>query len=336
MDPTTTTQLIRLENYSINVYTTGVAPSQTSPTALIIPGLASSHLSFAGVLRLLSPHLQILTYDRYPHIFSSYPPLPPTAENIASQLSLLLQAAKIGGPLILVAHSWGGIIAREFLEVNLKEKANGKGMDVAGLVLIDANQENTLKVLDWRDENLRAMAEGVDFLTVTGIGEEHKMSCEAWDAFRREEEGERHRHQSKLEEAEYEASFATLAEKKQLERVGKEKIMGDRPVCVIMGSARRDAERIYKAGMKRGNGTEVQRRKARELLDGWDEKDVVLQSGNLGLSNKGKLIKAIQSGHFVQITEPQILVDGVNWVLSEYLHQESEAGKRIVIIRYIN
>jgi pimeloyl-ACP methyl ester carboxylesterase len=246
-------------------------------------------------------------------------------------VSLHLQAAKIGGPLILVAHSWGGIIAREFLELNLKEKAKGKGVDVAGLVLIDANQENTLKVLDWRDENLRAMAEGVDFLTVTGIIEEHKMSYEAWDAFRREEEGERHRHQSKLEEVEYEASFAALAEKKQLERVGKEKIMGDRPVCVIMGSARRDAERIYKAGMKRGNGTEVQRRKARELLDGWDEKDVVLQSGNLGLSNKGKLIKALQSGHFVQITEPQIVVDGVNWVLSEYLHQESEAGERIVI-----
>jgi hypothetical protein len=38
---------------------------------------------------------------------------------------------------------------------------------------------------------------------------------------------------------------------------------------------------------------------------------------HLKLSTKGKLVFAHESGHFVQLTQPDIVVDGVKWVLDE-------------------
>jgi hypothetical protein len=79
----------------------------------------------------------------------------------------------------------------------------------------------------------------------------------------------------------------------------------------------RDWSGLYKAGVEKGNGTEEQRSHAREMIRTADEKNKGLMKEHLKLSTKGKLVFAHESGHFVQLTQPDIVVDGVKWVLDE-------------------
>jgi alpha/beta hydrolase fold len=58
---------------------------------------------------------------------------PTTAQGGAADLHALLSAAKVPGPYVLVAHSWGGLIARFYASTYPEE--------VSGLVLLDAASE---------------------------------------------------------------------------------------------------------------------------------------------------------------------------------------------------
>jgi pimeloyl-ACP methyl ester carboxylesterase len=46
-----------------------------------------------------------------------------------------------------------------------------------------------------------------------------------------------------------------------------------------------------------------------------DEKSKSLMEKFLKLSTKSELVFATESGHFVQMTQPDIVVNGVKWVL---------------------
>lgn len=314
--PTTSkSDVVSLGSHSLCLYTAGPAspPGSRSPTVVIIQGLACSRLGWAAVIRHLSSFIRVCSYDRAGYGFSDASPLPPTAENIAAELDLLLQNAGVGGPWILVAHSWGGILSREFLELLARRKKEG---DVVGLVLVDANQERTLQVLDWQDGNLWAVAKDLDWYEATGLNREKKLTEEEWEAYVKDEASSRHQLQAQKEQAEYRASFDVLAAKAQRDR--NPPLMGDNPVCVVMGRNRNDYERLYKAGVEKGNGTEEEREVYREFLRTWDEKDEGLQREHLKLSTNGKMVIAEESGHNVHLTQPDIIVDAVKWVLGEY------------------
>jgi pimeloyl-ACP methyl ester carboxylesterase len=68
---------------------------------------------------------------------------------------------------------------------------------------------------------------------------------------------------------------------------------------------------LYKAGVAKGNGTEEQRSYVRELIKTVDAKNEGLTREFLKLSTKSELVFATESGHFVQMTQPEIVVDGV-------------------------
>jgi pimeloyl-ACP methyl ester carboxylesterase len=307
-----TSTLISIGSHSLCLYSCGPSVTNfTSPAVLLISGLASSNLGWSAVTRLLSPSIRVYSYDRSGYGSSETSPLPPTAENIATELNLLLQNAKVEGPLILVAHSWGGVIVQEFL------LQAGNGPQIAGLVLVDANQERTLEVLDWRDANLRAVGKDLDLHEVTGINSEHKLTGEEWKAFLRDEATSKHLLQAENEAIEYGPSFNVLVKKGLLKR--NPPLLGDKPVCIIMAKSSRDFERIYKAGVEKGNGTEEERRASREYLRTWDEKHEGLQRGHLNLSSNGRFVVAGESGHHVQLTQPDVVADAVKWVLKEFL-----------------
>jgi hypothetical protein len=86
---------------------------------------------------------------------------------------------------------------------------------------------------------------------------------------------------------------------------------------VIGGMRSRDWSRLYEAGVARGNGTEEQRNSVQELIKTADAKTESLMKKHLRLSTKGKHVSAHESGHFVQLTQPDLVVDGVKWVLDQ-------------------
>jgi pimeloyl-ACP methyl ester carboxylesterase len=152
------------------LYSRGPDRKKEEPVVIIITGLASSSKGWTVVQdHLRYWDIRSYSYDRAGYGGSTTSQDRPTATTIAAELDALLRNAKIDPPYILVAHSWGGIIAREFLCLRLA--------DVAGIVFVDANTENTLKKLDWRDPNLWAVAEGLDYFKVTGLEKEVCENC---------------------------------------------------------------------------------------------------------------------------------------------------------------
>ncbi|KAK2764673.1 hypothetical protein CKAH01_04838 [Colletotrichum kahawae] len=300
-------RLVNIGTHSLALYVHGPEPSTpTDPVVLFVSGVASDALNWQAVTRLLSPSLRSYTYDRSGHRNSDPSPRAPTAENIALELALLIEHAPIPNPLILVGHSWAGVLTHEYFALK------GVGQ-VAGLVLVDANHETAPLVLDVNDPVLWKVAAGVNVYAAWGLEATHKLTPEEWDAFRAAEATEKHKLIAHREDLEgYVPSFETLRRKGL---AGRQPLLGDRPVYVIAGTRSRDWSGVYAAGGARGNGTEEGRRYVRGLIETVDEKCEGLMREFLKVSRRSEIVFARESGHFVQMTQPDVVVDGVRWVL---------------------
>lgn len=300
--------LVNIGTHSLALYTHGPKPSSSKdPVVLFVSGVASDALNWQAVVRLLPPTLRSYTYDRSGYRNSESSPLLPSAENVALELSLLIEKAPIPNPLILVGHSWAGVLIHEFIAL--------KGTNqIAGLVLVDANHETAPLVINVNDPILwNAIAAGVEPYAAWGVEAEHKLTQEEWVAFKAAESTEKYSLiAEKEDEEQYLPSFETLRKKKLSE---KQPLVGDAPVYVIAGTRSRDWNGLYKAGVAKGNGTEEQRSYVRELISTVDEKSKGLMQQFLKLSTRSELVFATESGHFVQMTQPDIVVNGVKWVL---------------------
>ncbi|KAL7931810.1 Alpha/beta hydrolase fold-1 [Trichoderma chlorosporum] len=300
--------LVDIGTHSLALYTHGPKPSSSrDPVVLFVSGVASDALNWQAVVRLLPHSLRSYTYDRSGYRNSESSPLVPSAKNVALELSLLIEKAPISNPLIIVGHSWAGVIIHEFIAL----KGTGQ---IAGLVLVDANHETAPLVIDVDDPVLwTAVAAGVEPYAAWGVEAEHKLTQEEWDAFKAAESTEKYELIAHKEDVEqYVPSFETLR-KKELSK--KQPLVGNKPVYIIGGMRSRDWNGLYKAGVAKGNGTEEERSYVRELIRTVDEKSEGLMKEFLKLSTMSKLVYATESGHFVQLTQPDIVVGGVEWVL---------------------
>ena len=72
---------------------------------------------------------------------------------------------------------------------------------------------------------------------------------------------------------------------------------------------------MYEAGVEAGNGTEEERRRFRELLDGWEEKDKGWKEELLRLSGKSRMVVLEDCGHNVQLVRPDVVAREVEWAV---------------------
>jgi pimeloyl-ACP methyl ester carboxylesterase len=91
--------------------------------------LGGSSLSWSLVQPAVARLTQACSYDRAGFGWSDAGPLPRTADRIAEELHELLRAAAVPPPYVLVGHSYGGLVMRFY--------ASRHPNDVAGLVLIE-------------------------------------------------------------------------------------------------------------------------------------------------------------------------------------------------------
>lgn len=307
-----TCHLVNIGTHSLALYTHGPEPSSSEDSVIVfISGVASDTLNWQAVVRLLGPSsLRSYTYDRSGYRNSEPSPRSPSAENIALELSLLIEKAPIPNPLVLVGHSWAGVLIHEYIAL--------KGTDhIAGLVLVDANHESKPLVfagMDTNDPILWTVAADTDPYSAKGLEADHKLTQEEWDTFRTAEAGEKYEQIAYKENENYMPSFEILR-KKELSKKFKQPLLGDKPVYVIGGARSRDWTGLYKAGVAKGNGTEEERSHVREMIKKVDGKNDGIMKEFLKLSTKSELVLTRKSGHFVQLNQPEIVVEGVKWVL---------------------
>jgi pimeloyl-ACP methyl ester carboxylesterase len=304
--------LVDIGTHKLWLYASGPPRNGKAPAVIIVQGLASSARGWIAVQRLLSFSSRVFSYERSGYGESQQSPNTPSSTTIAHELDLLLKHACLPPPYIIVAHSWGGILSRELLTLRPK--------DIAGMVFVEANQEHTLERLDWRQPALAVMKTGVDGINATGLLHANRLTSEEWQAYRFTESAPAFQKQAAHEFAEYAIGFPILGAKGQLHR--DPPLLGERPVCVIKGDNKADLKKMFDAGLALRNGNATEREAYLEILRTWDEKDRALQSEILSLSGRNRYVETPKgAGHNVQLTHPEVIVEGVEWVLA---HLEAE------------
>ncbi|KAK8001565.1 alpha/beta hydrolase [Apiospora marii] len=281
------------------------------PVVIFEAGIGACSSSWGPVRRFLDPRIRSYCYDRAG--YGRSPPAPAksrrrTAETLAAELFDTLASAGVLPPYILVAHSFGALVARELVEML-------GPFDVAGLVLVDANQERAYKLIEEPLKPLASLAgpRGLALLDQSGMlaggdrytaDEMHRLTLDA--------EREAKENTSAGEAALLEVSSELLARKGQFEAMA----LMMQPVTVIRGDTKRDYRRVIAATRRRPDLDAEDRRvleRLHEFVENeFDGRDKDLQREQLLLSANSRFVQALESGHAVIATEPQLVADEVS------------------------
>lgn len=285
----------------------GIPRQPGAPLVVVFTGITSSALEWSAVCRCLENEASVLLYERSGYGQSEECS---TAESdsltIVDELSRLLQTAVLPPPYLLVGHSWGGILAREFLAARGAEA-------ISGMVLVDAVQERML-FETWPDTSIAAVTAGLDYMQVVGLADDRRLTSSEWEELMAEEASDHHTRQAMRELPYLQISRGVLAAKRQLQP-GLD-LMRGKPLSVLYGNSRRDQQRMYERGVREGLGTETERQTFRDYLSTSDED---LQRELLNLSSNARFSIASNSGHNVQLTEPERVADEIRWVMRQAL-----------------
>lgn len=122
-----------------------------SPAVILESGISASSLNWRRVQMQVAQFARVCSYDRSGLGWSDLSDQPCTPVSLATQLHSLLRSAKVPPPYVLVGHSFGGLIVQAFAAKYPDE--------AAGVLLVDA-----LDPAEWTplsDEQRRIIAHGV-------------------------------------------------------------------------------------------------------------------------------------------------------------------------------
>jgi pimeloyl-ACP methyl ester carboxylesterase len=122
-------ELVDIGGYRLHLSCQGTG----GPTVLLEAGGGSTGLDWALVQPEVAKQARVCVYDRAGLGWSDSSPRPRTAAMMAEELHTLLERGGIDGPYVLVGHSIGGMIVRQY--------ALAHPQDVAGMVLVDSAGE---------------------------------------------------------------------------------------------------------------------------------------------------------------------------------------------------
>ena len=125
--------LVDVGGYKMHI----VCAGSGSPAVILDSGLGDSYLVWRKVQPQIAGFTQVCSYDRAGLGYSEASPHPRTSKDIAEELHSLLHNAKISAPYILVGHSMGGFDVRLYTGLYRSE--------VAGIVLVDASHPDQKK-----------------------------------------------------------------------------------------------------------------------------------------------------------------------------------------------
>ena len=118
-------RLLRVPGGALHCFEQGLG----SPAIVLEAGISASSVSWRPVQKELARHHRVLAYDRAGYGWSGRSRAPRTIPQLCLELEALLDASGVPGPYVLVGHSFGGLLLRHFAALSPDK--------VAGLVLVD-------------------------------------------------------------------------------------------------------------------------------------------------------------------------------------------------------
>jgi pimeloyl-ACP methyl ester carboxylesterase len=305
-ETTSKSELVSIGTHKLFLSTSGPARTPGTPVVIFFTGGGVPVAAHVRLQAMISGFARVYFYDRSGYDRSESSPIPhPTAADAAAELSALLRAVKVNPPYVLVAHSYGALIAREFLDLYSSSRAS-----VVGMVLAESATELMYEVFPTLgDADYNAVTAGIDFVELTHLREESKLSDEQWkammSAIARTEQG------SKAEDTR--GSGRILAAKKQFQN----QALDQWPLSVVRCNFPNDWRVMYEAGLKMGNGSEEQQAGAGKFVEKWELFDDDLRACQLRLSGRSRYKQFTDCGHDVPVRRPEYVSAEIKWVLEQ-------------------
>lgn len=267
---------------------------QGSPAVIFDSGLGDTYLSWQKVQPEISKLTRACSYDRAGLGYSDSSPRPRTSKVIAEELHALLQAAGVHPPYILVGHSMGGYDVRLFATLYRSE--------VAGMVLVDAShpdQDNRFprELRDMEGSWIRE-AEFLAYSTPVGLPRLFGF-CDD-DPLRRAAECNFHSAREGVAELK---SFGESAAE-----TAATGTLGDMPLAVLSHDPDKPT-------------ADIPADLAKPVNDEWAK----MQEELAHLSTRGTRTIARNSGHYVQLDRPDLVIDAVRNVVQQARELQSMA-----------
>ena len=319
--PTPPGKLIDLGGYRLHLNCTG----NKGPTVVLIAGAGDFSFDWSLVQPNIAQFARVCSYDRAGFAWSDPGPIPRTMKQEAFELHTLLNAAHIKGPYILVGHSVGGLVTRVY--------ASQYPREVAGIVLIDSLHEDTTLSLNGKLAHMRELAkpDPVPAVQTLKSGPPKPATKEDLDQF-----------QSNLTSnpPKIGATFNKLPEWIKGMRLW---FLQQPPRGGGMDFLAEELRDIYnsraKAPYQLGNlpllvllPTGYGKPPRGIDADEWkrfNEEKRQQKMDFTKLSHNSKLIVAENSGHHIQLDEPQVVIDAVRLIVETSRQHKTLDGKKL-------
>jgi pimeloyl-ACP methyl ester carboxylesterase len=265
-----------------------------TPTVILNAGLGDTYLSWRKVQPQIAKFVRVCSYDRAGLGYSDSSSHPRTSKDIAEELHALLQAAHVAPPYVLVGHSLGGYEVRLFASLYRNE--------VAGMVLVDASHPDQMNRFPPDLKNMAATQVREDeFLEFTmPFGVPRLLALCDDDPVQRAAECNFHSlRESTAELKSFPESAAQAAATGTL---------GDMPLAVLSHDPDKPS-------------AELPPDLAKPTNDAWEK----MQEELAHLSTRGTQMIAKNSGHYIQIDRPEIVIDAVHNVVEQARAAQSAA-----------
>jgi pimeloyl-ACP methyl ester carboxylesterase len=277
-----------------------------SPTVVLEAGAGSSSRVWVRVQDEVAKFARVCSYDRagYGWSDSLYEEMSP--QRVAELLHTLLKNGGERPPYLMVGHSLGGIYVRAFAAEYRDE--------VVGMVLVDSSHENQNQqappeLVDDFEKLKSAQLASVQLLKIAeplGLVRAFKILDANGSMFPEQEKGavlaEMYRTGyigANVRESNMSAAYS-----------GQPKKLGDIPLIVL--SQKMDAQKL--------RGQYPPDFQSQLTMERWQEEaDNVnaMQDELAALSTRGKRIIVEDTGHFIQLDKPQVVIDAIREVFAQ-------------------
>ena len=272
---------------------------QGSPTVVLESGGGAWSLDWSRVQPAIAKLTQTCAYDRAGYGWSEPRATPRTSKNIVRDLHALLSAARLNGPYVLVGNSFGGYTVRLF--------ASEFPRQVAGMVLVDVSHENQPSPMPsecWEqgiaNNQVARFLVGLGFVRLAGLFHllpELEQTVERFPPeVRPAARAGYYRTQTYDTLA---AEFATYGQSSSQVRAAPARLE-DTPLHVLVAGR-----------YEYPSWCPLSAEQQHDLHQAWLHRQTQL----VGLSSQGILTVAENSGHWIQLDRPELVIEAIRHVV---------------------
>jgi pimeloyl-ACP methyl ester carboxylesterase len=281
-------EMVEVGGYSLHLYCMGAEAG--TPTVVMDSGLGGTVLDWQLVQPELAKSMHVCTYDRAGMGWSDPGTQPRTSKRIVRELHALLGNAGVEGPYVLVGHSFGG--------TNMQVYASQYPDEVAGMVLVDSALEDEEAVTFTK--SLQPSPLLLKFLATIGATRvPYTLGAETPSLTSPELEDEQAAISSHRKHIFAIADETSSLEESFAENRAHPMSLGNKPLMVLT------------AGSVQTEGTGLSPEQADQL----DKLHSESQAALTRRSENARQIIAEDSGHYIQVEQPALVIDAVRHVV---------------------